>query len=74
LPVRTQLLPHRSAWGGILQLARLEMVGAIIMAVGTGRPGQGERPSRTTQEVVKRAECEVILGKSPGWGVSLPVP
>jgi hypothetical protein len=48
------------------------MVDAIIMAVGSGRPGQGEGMSRTLQEVLRRAECEVILDKSPGWGVSLP--
>jgi hypothetical protein len=48
------------------------MVDAIIMAVGTGRPGQGEGMGRTVQEVLKRAECKVILDQSPGWGVSLP--
>jgi nucleotide-binding universal stress UspA family protein len=72
LPVRTQLIPHRYGWGGILHLARQEMADAIIMGTGGGRPGQAEGISRTVQEVLKRAECEVILDKPPGWGVPLP--
>jgi nucleotide-binding universal stress UspA family protein len=72
LPVKTQIIPHRQTWGGILHLAREEMVDAIIMGVGDGRPGQAESMNRTAQEVLKRAECEVILDKAPGWGASLP--
>lgn len=65
LPVRTKIVPHRYAWGGILHLAREEMVDAIVMNVGTGRPGQADGMGRTAQEVLKRAECEVILDKVP---------
>jgi len=67
LPVRTKMLPHRYAWSGILRLASEEMVDAIVMSVGAGRPGLVEGMGRTTQEVLKRAECEVILDKMPGW-------
>jgi nucleotide-binding universal stress UspA family protein len=66
LPVRTKIVPHRFAWGGILRLAREEMMDAIVMSVGAGRPGLAEGMGRTAQEVVKRAECEVILDKMSG--------
>ena len=72
LPVKTQIIPHRQSWGGILHVARQEMVDAIIMGIGAGRPGQTEGMNRTAQEVLKRAECEVILDKAPGFGRSLP--
>jgi nucleotide-binding universal stress UspA family protein len=66
LPVQTKIIPHRYAWGGILRLAREEMVDAIVMSVGAGRPGLAERMGRTAQEVLRRAECEVVLDKVPG--------
>ena len=66
LPVRTKIIPHRHVWGGILHLARAEMVDAIVMNVGVGRPGLTEGMGRNTQEVLRRAECEVILDKVPG--------
>jgi len=65
LPVKTKIIPHRYVWGGILHLAREEMVDAIVMNVGTGRPGEADGMGRTAQEVLKRAECEVILDKVP---------
>jgi nucleotide-binding universal stress UspA family protein len=67
LPVSTKIIPHRYAWGGILHLAKEEMADAIVMSVGAGRPGLAEGMGRTAQEVIKRAECEVILDKMPGW-------
>lgn len=67
LPVRTKIIPHRYAWGGILHLVREETADAIVMSVGAGRPGQAEGMGRTTQEILRRAECEVIVDKMPGW-------
>ena len=67
LSARTKIIPHRYAWSGILRLATEEMVDAIVMSVGEGRPGLAEGMGRTTQEVLKRAECEVILDKVPVW-------
>jgi nucleotide-binding universal stress UspA family protein len=66
LPVRARIIPHRQVWGGILHLARAEMADAIVMNVGTGRPGLAEGMGRNTLEVLKRAECEVILDRVPG--------
>ena len=70
LPARTRTIPHRSASGGILHLAQEEMADAIVMSVGAGRPGAGEAMGRTAQEVVRKAECEVILDKAPKGMVS----
>jgi len=67
LPVRTKIVPHRYAWGGILHLVKEETADAIVMSVGAGRPGQAEGVGRTTQEILRRAECEVIVDKMPGW-------
>jgi len=65
LPVRTKIVPHRYAWAGILHLAKEETADAIVMSAGVGRPGPGEGMGRTAQEVVRRAECEVIVDKTP---------
>ncbi len=67
LPVKTKIIPHRYAWGGILRLAYEEMVDAIVMSVVTGQPGTAEGMGRTPLEVLRRAKCEVILDKVPGW-------
>jgi nucleotide-binding universal stress UspA family protein len=65
LPVTTKLLPHRQAHAGILHLAKEEMVDAIVMSAGSDRPGSTEGVGRTSQEVLRRAPCEVILDKYP---------
>ncbi len=67
LPVKTRIVPHRYAWDGILRLAQQEQVDAIVMSVGRNRTG-GEVLGRTSQEVVRRAECEVILDKMASRG------
>lgn len=67
LPVRAKIIPHRHAWSGILRLATEEQVDAIVMNVGAGRPGESEGLGRTAQEVLRRAECEVIVDKAPEW-------
>ncbi len=66
LPVTSKIMPHRQASAGILHLAKEGMVDAIVMAAGTPRPGPGEGLGRTSQEVVRRAPCEVIVDKCPG--------
>jgi nucleotide-binding universal stress UspA family protein len=62
LPVTTRLIPHRNLWGGIVHLAHEEQADAIVMGVDGGT-GQPEGIGRIAQEVVKWAECEVILDK-----------
>ncbi|HEM60803.1 MAG TPA: universal stress protein [Chloroflexi bacterium] len=65
LPVRTKMLPHRYAWSGILRVAEEDLVDAIVMAAGAGRGRPAEGMSRTAQEVMRRAGCEVIVSKVP---------
>lgn len=65
LPFKKKIIPHRYVWSGILQLAKEEMVDAIVMGTGRGKAGQSEGIGRNTQEILKRAECEVILNKYP---------
>jgi nucleotide-binding universal stress UspA family protein len=65
LPVTTRLIPHRYLWGGITSLAREEQADAIVMSVD-GAPTQSDAIGRTAHEVLKRAECEVILDRRAG--------
>jgi len=65
LPARSKIIPHRYASAGILHLAKEEMVDAIVMGVGAKRSGLVDGIGRTAQEILKRAECEVILDKTP---------
>jgi len=62
LPVTTRLIPHRTLWGGITRLAHEEQADAIVMSVD-GAPGQSDAIGRIAHEVLKRAECEVILDR-----------
>jgi len=62
LQVKPKLIHHRTVWGGILAVAREELVDAIVMSVHSGFM---EGVSGTANEVVKRAECEVILDRVP---------
>jgi nucleotide-binding universal stress UspA family protein len=71
LPVKTKVIPHRSAWGGILHLAEEEVVDVIVMSVSRRRPGTSEGLGHTAQEVLRRAKCEVILAKMPTRAVAL---
>lgn len=73
LPVQMQVIPHRYVWGGILHLAREQQVDAIVMHVGSGRAGSTDGIGRTAQEVLKRAECEVVLHRAPRRSEAVPV-
>jgi len=73
LPCETQVIPHRYVWGGILHLAREQQVDAIVMHVGSGRSGSTDGIGRTAQEVLKRAECEVVLDRAPRRSETVPV-
>ncbi|MGD0573947.1 MAG: universal stress protein [Anaerolineales bacterium] len=65
LPVHLRSVPARYAWGGILNLARQEGVDAIVMSAGHGDPRNPDGLGRTARELLKRAQCEVILAKMP---------
>jgi len=65
LPVQMKVIPDRNEWGGILRMSREEAVDAIVMNVGTERAGVMEGVGRAANELLKRAECEVVLDKVP---------
>jgi nucleotide-binding universal stress UspA family protein len=68
LLARTRIIPHRHVWGGILHLANEELADAIVMGIGRGQPGRIDEIGQNTQEIIKRAPCEVILYRSSGAG------
>ncbi len=62
LAARMQVVPDRHAWSGILRLAQAEAVDAIVMSVG--RHSGSERVGHTANQLLRRAECEVILDRA----------
>ncbi len=62
------LIRHRSASEGILSLARQSGVDQIIMGIGLKKASYGEGIGRTVREVLRRANCEVIISKIPIGG------
>lgn len=65
LPSRQRVLRRRQAADGILEVAREEDVSAIVMST-CARPGSSSgASSRTVQEVLRKAACEVIVDQSP---------
>lgn len=62
--IRSRLIRHRDAAEGILAVAREENVDAIVLGVGLKTRVPGEL-GRTGLEILRRAECEVIVDKVP---------
>ena len=66
LPVRSRVLPQRSAAEGILRIANEEQVDAIILGLGEKRGRlPAEQFGRTVADVLRKATCEVIVAKAP---------
>ena len=61
----TRLLRHRHAADGVLQVAGEEQVDAIVLGVGIKTRVPGTDWGRTTEELLQRASCEVIVDKVP---------
>ncbi len=59
-----RIVRHRSAAEGVLQVANEEQVDAIVLGVGVKTRVPGEW-GRTSQEILRRANCEVIVDKVP---------
>ncbi len=60
--VQTRIVRHRSAVEGVLQVANEEQVDAIVLGFGVKTRVPGEW-SKTSQEILSRAKCEVIVDK-----------
>lgn len=61
---RTRVARHRNAADGILRIADEEKVDAIVLGVGIKSRVPGEW-GKTGQEILLRANCEVLLDKVP---------
>ncbi len=62
------LIRHRSASEGILSVARQSGADQIVMGIGLKKTSYGEGIGRTVREVLRRADCEVIVSKVPAGG------
>jgi nucleotide-binding universal stress UspA family protein len=61
--LHTHVIRHRNAAQGVLDVADQEQVDAIVLGVGKSRvPGEW---GKTSQEILRRANCEVIVDKVP---------
>jgi nucleotide-binding universal stress UspA family protein len=65
LTSRQRVLRRRQAADGILEVAREEDVSAIVMSTCAKPVLSAGGFSRTVQEVLRKATCEVILDQSP---------
>ncbi|HLZ69903.1 MAG TPA: universal stress protein [Dehalococcoidia bacterium] len=66
LPCRTRLLQERSAAGSIVRLAGEERADLIVMALSDLALGEEDRISKTAEEVLRRAPCEVLIDRRTG--------
>ncbi len=66
LPCRTRLMQERSVAASIVRLAQHERADLIVMALADQAPGEEDRISKTAQEVLRRAPCEVLIDRRTG--------
>ncbi len=62
--VQTRIVRHRNAAEGILQTTREVQADAILLGIGLKSRVPGEW-GKTSEEILRRAECEVFLDKVP---------
>ncbi|MBI2909811.1 MAG: universal stress protein [Chloroflexi bacterium] len=73
LPVSTRVVRERHAADGILRIAREEEVNAIVMGIGVKRRLMPAQIGSTIMEVLRRAQCEVVIDKAPLPGGTTPL-
>lgn len=62
------LIPARSAWEGIVRVARERSADLIVLGLDPRQRLPGEEISRNVAQVIRRAKCEVIVDR-PGSGL-----
>jgi nucleotide-binding universal stress UspA family protein len=55
----------RQTASAVLRVAREEQVDAIVLGVGLKRRAPGTEWGQTTDDIMRHAECEVIVDKVP---------
>ncbi len=57
------IVPARSAWEGILRVARERRADLIVLGLDAKARRPGEELSRNVAQVVRRAQCEVLVDR-----------
>ncbi len=73
LPCEGVIVPARSAWEGILRVARERHADLIVLGLDAKMRRPGEELSRNVAQVVRRASCEVLVDR-PAAGTIEEVP
>jgi len=70
LPCEGVIVPARSAWEGILRVAREHRADLIVLGLDAKARRPGEELSRNVAQVVRRAPCEVLVDRPAGQTVA----
>jgi nucleotide-binding universal stress UspA family protein len=60
-----RVVRDRQTASAVLRVAREEQVDAIVLGVGLKRRAPGTEWGQTTDDIMRHAECEVIVDKVP---------
>ncbi len=63
------IVPARSAWEGILRVARERHADLIVLGLDAKQRRPGEEMSRNVAQVVRRAACEVLVDRPAVGGI-----
>lgn len=63
LPCKGVILPARTAWEGILRVAREHHADLIVLGLDAKSRRPGEELSRNVAQVIRRASCEVLVDR-----------
>jgi nucleotide-binding universal stress UspA family protein len=69
LPFDRVVIPARSAWEGIVRVARERRADLIVLGLDPKQRMPGEELSRNVAQVIRRANCEVIVDR-PGHSLA----
>ncbi|MDA8346454.1 MAG: universal stress protein [Thermaerobacter sp.] len=64
LPFERVLIPARSAWEGIVRVARERSADLIVLGLDPKHRMPGEEISRNVAQVIRRVTCEVIVDRT----------
>ncbi len=68
------IMPARSAWEGILRVARERRADLIVLGLDAKARRPGEELSRNVAQVVRRAPCEVLVDRPAAAAIEQALP